>query len=126
MTNRAFYEAVINANVNAEITDFAKAAIQKLDDRNAARKGHQTKAQAEQAAIRAKIVGAVEPNVQYTAAVIAELVGITPNQASGHITVLTKAGYFEKGAVKIKGAANGNVNCYVRTDKPYEAEVAGD
>ena len=120
MTNRAFYEAVINANVNAEITDFAKAAIEKLNARNEARKDKPTKAQEQAKAIRAEIMAKVEPNVQYTAAVVAELVGITPNQASGHIGVLTKAGYFEKGAVKIKGAANGKVNCYIRTDKPYK------
>lgn len=38
MTNREFYTAVIEANVNAEVTEFATAAIAKLDAENAKRR----------------------------------------------------------------------------------------
>jgi hypothetical protein len=45
MTNRDFYNAVINANINEEMTQFATDAIAKLDARNAKRANTESKTQ---------------------------------------------------------------------------------
>ena len=55
MTNREFFTAVINANINAEITDFATDAIRKLDERNSKRKSTQTAAQKANETFKAEI-----------------------------------------------------------------------
>ena len=55
MTNREFYTAVIEANINAEATEFATAAIAKLDARNAKRANTLSKTQKENAPLIEKI-----------------------------------------------------------------------
>lgn len=52
MTNREFLNAVINANVSEEIKEYAKAAIEKLDTRNASRNSKPSKVQLENAPIK--------------------------------------------------------------------------
>ena len=52
MTNREFLTAVINANVSEEIKEYAKAAIEKLDTRNANRNSKPSKVQLENAPIK--------------------------------------------------------------------------
>lgn len=43
MTNREFYEAIINANINDELTTFAAEGIAKMDKRNEKRSSKPSK-----------------------------------------------------------------------------------
>ena len=112
MTNREFYTAVIEANINAEATEFATAAIAKLDARNEARKTKVSPKKEANEALKAQIVEKAETEVQYTAATIGEEFGISTQKAAQLMTQLVKEGKFVKTEVKIKG--KGKVNAYVK------------
>ena len=118
MTNRDFYNAVINGNVNDEVITFAKEAIEKMNARNEARKGKVSGKAKENLAKRFEILNKMEAGVQYTAAIVAEQVGLTQPQASGALVQLAKAGYLDVTKVAVKG--KGKVNAYVRTDKEID------
>ena len=76
-TTREFYTAVINANVSDEITEFATAALEKLDATNAKRR----EATAEKA----------EANQTYIDALVGFL-GTTPMTASDLMAKFVEAG----------------------------------
>ena len=143
MTQREFYNVILNGtgkvsykneNGNTEYKDiaidapevkaYAKAAIEKLNDRNEARKTKLTDKQKDNLVLRAAIAEKTEVGVQYTGAALAELVGATQAKVNYQARVLAEAGYFEKGEVKVKG--KGKVNGYTRTDKVYEVEAETD
>lgn len=122
MTQREFFNAIVNGTVGEAEIEFAKAAIVKLDNKNEIRKTKITPEKEANLALRAEIAAKTEVGVQYTAAALAELVGSTQAKVGYQARVLTEAGYFEKGEVKVKG--KGKVKGYTRTDKAYEAENA--
>ena len=124
MTNREFYNAIVNGTIGEAEVEFAKAAIQKLNDRNEARKAKLTDKQVENLALRKAIAEKTEAGVQYTAAALAELVGATQAKVGYQARVLTENGYFEKGEVKVKG--KGKVNGYTRTAKAYDVDAGVD
>ena len=81
MTNRDFYNAVINANINEEMTSFATEAIAKLDERNAKRASKPSKTQIANEPI-IKAIAEVLTDEPTLASRIAELRGISVNKAS--------------------------------------------
>ena len=81
MTNRDFYNAVINANINEEMTSFATEAIAKLDERNAKRASKPSKTQIANEPI-IKAIAEVLTDEPMLASKIAELCGISVNKAS--------------------------------------------
>ena len=81
MTNRDFYNAVINANINEEMTSFATEAIAKLDERNAKRASKPSKTQIANEPI-IKAITEVLTDEPMLASRIAELCGISVNKAS--------------------------------------------
>lgn len=56
MTNREFFNAIINANVNDELTQHATAELEKLDKRNAQRSSKPSKTQLENEPIKAHLL----------------------------------------------------------------------
>lgn len=56
MTNREFFNAVIKANVNDELTSHATAELEKLDKRNAQRSSKPSKTQLENEPIKAHLL----------------------------------------------------------------------
>ena len=56
MTNREFFNAIINANVNDELTQHATAELAKLDARNAKRSSKPSKTQLENEPIKAHLL----------------------------------------------------------------------
>lgn len=56
MTNREFFNAVINANVNDELTQYATAELAKLDKRNAQRSSKPSKTQQENEPLKTRIL----------------------------------------------------------------------
>ncbi len=81
MTQRDFYNAVINANINEEMTSFATEAIAKLDARNAKRSSTPSKTQIANEPI-VKAIRDILTDEPMLASKIAELCGISVNKAS--------------------------------------------
>lgn len=102
MTNREFYQAVINANVNAELTDFAADAIEKLDKRNATRKSKPTKSQAENENFKADIIEFLTGKEDFTlCSAIAAHFNVTSQKATGVLALMVKDGTVEVADVKV-------------------------
>lgn len=108
MTNREFFEAVINADVNDELTTFAEAAITKLDATNKKRRANAAVKAAEKEAVKAPIREAIvncitsEPKTATT--LIAEAgVEIKPQAIPSLLKGLVEDGTLVKSAVKVTG-----------------------
>ena len=56
MTNREIFNAIINANVNDELTAYATAELEKLNKRNAQRRSKPSKTQLENEPIKAHLL----------------------------------------------------------------------
>ena len=81
MTHREFYNAVITSVENDELVTFATEQIAKLDERNAKRKGAESKKAKENAPIKEAILS-VLTHEPMTASDIASTVGISTQKAS--------------------------------------------
>lgn len=91
MTYREFYTAVINANVNDEITTFATNAINKLDSTNKKRRETETPEQAKNSEIKAKILEYLTTaNRICSAAEIAKAVEVSTNKSAALLSQLAK------------------------------------
>ena len=84
MTNRQFFEKVVAANVSAELTEFATAAIKKLDDKNENRKAKGTPTQRANAELKVQIFDYMSenPNRVYTAKELADNFGVVTQKIS--------------------------------------------
>lgn len=122
MTQREFFNAVINANVSADVTAFAEGRIKHLDDVNANRKSKGTPTQRENAVLRENILAKVNKNVPYTSNEVATLMGITPAKASALCRQIAENG----GATVVKAKVEkgkGKVNVYTFTDNVPADEI---
>lgn len=79
MTQREFFNAVINGTVNAEMVEFAQNEITKLDTRNAKKSEKTANAHAEE---KTQILAVLTDKVQL-ASEIAEKVGMSTAKVSG-------------------------------------------
>lgn len=124
MTMREFLKSAIAA-FGAESTEgvFAQAQIDKMDAKLAARKGTQTKAQKETAALAAEIFATFEAGVTYTAAQVAAEFGISTQKASAILKMFVTAGTMDQTEVKVKG--KGKVKGYVLTDADTKTSDEG-
>lgn len=108
MTNREFYEAVIEANVNDEITAMAQACIAKLDHTNELRRAAAAvKAEekaAEKAPIREALVNALKDEPM-TATDLIEATGldIKPQSVPSLMKPFVEDGTVAKMEVKVPG-----------------------
>lgn len=108
MTNREFFEAIVNANVNDELTAFAAAALEKLDHTNELRKIAVAKKaaerNAERAPIRDAIVACVTDEPKTATTLIAEAgVELKPQAIPSLLKNLVENGELAKVEVKVKG-----------------------
>ena len=108
MTNREFFEAVINANINDELTAFATASIEKLDHTNSLRKDAAAKKAVEKEAERAPIrdaIMAVMTNEPKTASTLIADAGveIKPQAIPSLLKGLVENGTIVKSDVKVAG-----------------------
>ena len=81
MTTREFYTAIQNANVDDALKEFAATAIQKMDEKNKKRSSKPTKAQIENAPIKAAI-NEMLGSEPLTATQVAETLNISVQKAS--------------------------------------------
>ena len=108
MTNREFYQAVINANINDELTAFATAGIEKLDHTNSLRKDATAKKaqekEAERAPIRDAIMAVMTTEPKTATTLIAESgVEVKPQAIPSLLKDLVEDGTIMKSDVKVTG-----------------------
>ena len=122
MTNREFFNAVINTeNVAEDIKAYAEAAIAKMDATNEARKNKPSKKDQEKeqadAEIRKQIFDTLTDEFQ-TETDIAAAVGVTGPKARAELRKLVEAGTVEKGDIKVpkKGTVKGYTKVAVATE----------
>lgn len=101
MTNREFYNAIINGTMNDEIKAHAVAEIEKLDRRNASRANRPTKAQLENEPIKEKILELLDGKEATTASVIAEGLEISVQKASALCRQMVEAGKLKVEEIKV-------------------------
>ena len=100
MTNREFFTAIINANINADITAHANAEVAKLDKKNAKRKS-EGGIKAENKPIADAILKALEGGTMISAD-LAKFVGQSTQKINGVAGEMVKIGLLTKSKVKVK------------------------
>ena len=104
MTKREFFVTIIETVDNADLQDFARTEIEKMDARNAKRAGTPSKKAKENEPIKEKIVaflyGKDAPQI---AKDIADELGYTTPKISALCTQLAKEGRVTAEDVKVKG-----------------------
>lgn len=102
MTQRDFFNAVINGNITDEVKDTAKGALEKLDERNAKRAAKPSKTAIENQPIKEAIVSKLtESGKAMLSPEVAVAVGITTAKASALLTQLVNDGKVVKVEVKV-------------------------
>ena len=99
MTQREFFNAVIESNVSDELKAFATDAIAKLDARNAKRSATPSKSQIANEAVKAEIAKVLTEEPQ-TASEIAQKCEISTQKAS---SLLSRMSDLKVTEVKVKG-----------------------
>ena len=108
MTNREFYTAIINANINDELTAFAEAGLERLDHTNELRKVATAKKamekEAERAPLREAIVACITDEPKTATTLIAEAgVELKPQSIPSLLKGLVEDGTLSKVQVKVTG-----------------------
>ena len=102
MTQREFFNKVIEANVNDELTTYARGALEKLDKRNATRKSKPTKSQEANNVFKTEIAEFLAGTTDYVlGATIADHFGVTTQKATGVLALMVKDGTVEAADVKV-------------------------
>ena len=102
MTQREFYTNVIAANINDEMTAFARAAVEKLNKRNTARASKPTKSQQANEIFKTEIIEFLTDKEGYTlCSTIAEHFGVKTQKASGVLVRMVEDGTVESTEVKV-------------------------
>ena len=105
MTIREFYQAVIEANINDELTTKATELIAALDARNEKRKNTETKEKKETAERRAAVLAFLQSHDgAWTRDQISFEIDMDPAKVSGACKGLIDAGLVEKSEVKVEKA----------------------
>ena len=102
MTNREFYTAIVNGEMNEEIVAKATEEIAKLDARNAKRSSKPSKKSLENEPIKAKIVEFLADG-SHLASEIASGCEISTSKASALCRQLVESGTLTVADVKVKG-----------------------
>ena len=105
MTIREFYQAVIEANINDELTAKATELTAALDTRNEKRKSTETKEKKEVAKRRADVLAFLKKQTEpVTRDTIADTLGMDPAKVSGACKGLVDAGLVTKSEIKVEKA----------------------
>lgn len=100
-STREFLNAVI-ATENAELVEFAKAELAKLDARNEKRRATPTKAQTENAELKVKILAVLAEGAK-VGAEVGKALDISTQKAVALLGQLVDEGKVVKAEVKVKG-----------------------
>lgn len=110
MTKREFLNAVIEANVNEELSAFAVAEIEKLDKRNQAKTSKPSKTALANEPIKEAIVATLTEKGGLTASEIGVALEITTQKASALCRQLVENGKLT--ATEVKVPKKGKVKAY--------------
>ena len=121
MTNREFFNAVIKANINPEVTEMATSLLTKLDEKNAKRKNTETKEQKENKVLMGTILANLSAGTPTVASTLGTALGVSTQKASALCTLLVNEGKIVATEVKVKG--KGKVKGYL-LPSPLADEVA--
>ena len=102
MTQREFYVAIANGEMNDEVKATAEKYIAKMDEVNEKRRNAFSKKQEENEAIKAEILEHLDTEAK-TATTVGELVGISTQKASALLRQLVSDGKATATEVKITG-----------------------
>ena len=125
MTNREFFNAVIKANINADLTAHAVAEIGKLDKKNAKRKATEGQVKEENKPIAEAIVKALKGG-RMLSVDLAKYIGQTSQKTNGVAGEMVKLGVLGKEKIKVKGKGEQTVYFLAPTEATEEVaeEVA--
>lgn len=110
MTNREFYNAVIEANVNEDITAYAQAALDKMDAANEKRRNTPSKTAIENQPLVDKIVSEILTSEAKTASDVAGELGVSVQKASALLRQIVANGNATVSDVKVP--KKGTVKAY--------------
>ena len=114
-TSRDFYNAIINGTITEKEKEFATAAIEKLDAKNANRNSKPTKTQTENEPIITSILETLSStDTPITAPTLAKGLNVTTQKISGICTQLVKSGKLVRHEVKVVG--KGKMVAYTAAD----------
>lgn len=105
MTQKEFFTAVIASDVSAEVLNFAKAELEKLENKKPTAKA------IENAAIRETIVALLLEQGAMFATEVAAKLEVTPQKANSLLAILFKDGKVMREAVK-HPTGKGLIYCY--------------
>ena len=113
MTNKEFYQAVVNAAISDELTEFANKAIAKLDEKNRKKRETTSPNQAANEDIKAQILEnfAANPDRVYTCKEIADEFGTSTQKISALLKQLVDTGKVTK-YDKVKDSKKNTVKGY--------------
>ena len=123
MTNREFYNAIVKANINADLTAHATAEIAKLDKKNAKRKAEEGTIKTENRPIAEAILKALEGGSMLSAN-LAQTVGVTTQKVNGVAGEMVKLGMLDKFKVKVKNKGEQTAYALATTDKADNEDTA--
>ena len=102
MTARDYYNAIANGNTSEEIQNWAKAQIEKLDARNAARAAKPSKTALANAPLKEAIVTYLSENEgKFTEPMLGDALGMTHNKAGSLVRQLVAEGRVSAEEAKI-------------------------
>lgn len=110
MTNREFYNAVINANVNDEITEYATAALAKMDATNEKRRNTPSKKAVENQPLIDQILAEILTHEPKTASDVAADLGVSVQKASSLLRTIVADG--KATVTDVKVAKKGTQKAY--------------
>ena len=102
MTNREFYTAIVNSDLNDELKTFASEAIVKLDARNAKRASKPSKKSIENEPIKVNIRNEIEKGHHLASEIAKELV-LSTSKVSALCRQMVESGILKSEDVKVKG-----------------------
>lgn len=109
MTQREFYNAIINGEINEDVIETAKAAIAKMDATNEKRRNTPSKAMIENEPLLNQIKTEILGTEAKTATEIADVLGVKVQKASALLRALVADGVAKVEDVKVpkKGTQKG-------------------
>lgn len=123
MTKVEFLNAVVKANINADVTAYAKDALKKNSDRNDKRRTTMTTKQKANASLLDTIVSKMGATTVVTASEISKTYEISTQRASAILQNGVKTGVFTVADVKGK---SGKVKGYSLANPPQETAEVSD
>lgn len=118
MTQREFFNAVVNANISEEISEHAKKQIAAIDKRNATPTKAEIEKQASNDRLKAMIMGVLSASeMPMTAAAIGVACEVSTAKASSMLRQLVEVGSVEKSEVKVKGEGKKTVYAAVAAEE---------